>query len=144
MNIAKAVYAFDVDDTLAFSGAGKPGAVTLNDVMLLRNSGIVTGICGNYNAIIPVCKDWYQYFSFYGPQWPGITKLNRTLNKHKMLMQIKELIRAEKYVMVGNKRGDPMAHPGSQDDVQARLAGWEFIPEGKFGSLKDRLNGPSQ
>lgn len=144
MVIFKAVYAFDVDDCLSFNGAKYPGAVSLNDVMKLRNQGIITGICGNYNAIIPFLKDWYQYFSFFGPYWPGITKLNRTSNKNKQLSQLKELIRAEKYVMVGNKRGDPLANPGSQDDVQARLAGWEFKPQDTFGSLRDFRSGASQ
>lgn len=134
--IYPAIYCFDVDDTLAFSGAIRPGAVSMNDVMKLRNQGCITGICGNYDAIIPKFKDWFNYFSFYGPAWPGITKLNRTDNKHNQLLNIKEHIQAERYVMVGNRRGDPNAHGGSQDDIQARLAGWEFIEESKFGSLR--------
>lgn len=136
MNIAKAVYAFDIDDTLAFTGAKRPGSVTLMDVMKLRNQGIVTGICGNYKIIMDTYKDWYQYFSFYGPAWPGITELNRTPSKDKHLKGVKELIRAEKYVMVGNKATDKGVHAGSQDDVYARRAGWEFIDQEKFGSIR--------
>jgi hypothetical protein len=132
MIIYKAVYAFDVDDTLAFEGAILPGNVIISDVARLRTQRCITGLCGNYEAIIPRFKDWFQYFSFYGPAWPGITKLNRTLNKNNMLREIMNTIRAEKYIMVGNKRNDPDAHPGSQDDVQAKLAGWDFIEESKW------------
>lgn len=132
--IVKAVYAFDVDDTLALQGAPFPGPVILNDIARLRSERIVTGICGNFQVLFKFFPDWYQYFSFYGP-----TQLDAHLGmvahhqyKHLQMIGITKDIAALKYVMVGNKRGDPKARPGSQDDVQARLANWKFISETDF------------
>jgi len=132
--ILKAVYAFDVDDTLGVQGAPFPGPVTLNAIAQLRAERILTGICGNFEVLFKFYPDWFQFFSFYGP-----TQLDAHLGmvahhqfKHLQLIGITKDIRADKYVMVGNARGNPKARPGSQDDVQARLADWKFISESDF------------
>jgi hypothetical protein len=134
--IYKAVWAFDVDDTLRFEGAPFPGNVIIADIARLRSEGNITGICGNWQVVLDHFRNWYLYFSFFGPFGPGITKLNRTLHKHEQLKDLKTVIRADRYIMVGNRRGDPDAHPGSQDDSQARLAGWDFIEEGDWQKIK--------
>ena len=130
----KAVYAFDVDDTLAIQGAPFPGPVILNDIAKLRAERILTGICGNFQILFKYYPDWFQFFSFYGP-----TQLDVHLGmvahhqyKHLQMIGITKDIPAMKYVMVGNARGNPKARPGSQDDVQAKLANWKFISEIDF------------
>jgi hypothetical protein len=79
---------------------------------------------------------WYQFFSFFGPTKLLSAKPADHMWKHVQLIDLKEDLKAERYVMVGNKRGDPKARPGSQDDVQAKLAGWEFIREIDFARGK--------
>lgn len=132
----RAVYAFDVDDTLAIQGAPFPGPVILNDVYKLRSEGIVTGICGNFQVLFKFMPMWFQFFSFYGPTKLISPRPADHLYKHVQLIDIKDDMPAEKYVMVGNKRGDPNVRPGSQDDVQAKLAGWEFLREVDFARGK--------
>jgi hypothetical protein len=126
----------NVDDTLAIQGAPFPGPVILNDVMQLRNEGCITGICGNYIVAMKFFPDWYKFFSFYGPTRLLSPKPAAHQYKHLQLIDIKEDILAEKYVMVGNKRGDSKARIGSQDDVQSKLAGWIFVREEDFARGK--------
>lgn len=132
----KAIYAFDVDDTLALQGAPFPGPVTINDIVRLRGERVITGICGNFQILFRYFPDWYQYFSFYGPTKLISPRPAAHEYKHLQLMDIREDLQAEKYVMVGNKRGDPKVRPGSQDDVQAKLAQWTFISETDFARGK--------
>lgn len=132
----KAVYAFDVDDTLAIQGAPFPGPVTINDIGRLRSERIITGICGNFQVLFRYFPDWYQYFSFYGPTKLISAQVASHQYKHLQLNDIRTDLPAEKYVMVGNRRGDPKVRPHSQDDVQARLAGWNFISETDFARGK--------
>jgi hypothetical protein len=80
--------------------------------------------------------DWYKFFSFYGPTRLLSPKPAAHQYKHLQLIDIKEDILAEKYVMVGNKRGSSWARPQSQDDVQARLANWKFLTETEFANGK--------
>jgi hypothetical protein len=104
--------------------------------MLLRHAGIVTGICGNFQVLFKFFPQWYQFFSFYGPTKLISPKPADHLYKHVQLIDIKDDMLAEKYVMVGNRRGDPDARTGSMDDVQAKMAGWNFISETDFARGK--------
>jgi hypothetical protein len=79
---------------------------------------------------------WYQFFSFFGPTKLLSAKPADHMWKHVQLIDLKEDLKAERYVMVGNRRGNPRARPGSQDDVQAKLAGWSFLTETEFANGK--------
>lgn len=135
-HIYKAVVAFDVDDTLAIQGAPFPGPVILDDVMKLRHEGCVTGVCGNFYVLFKFFPQWYLFFSFFGPTKLLSPKPAHSPYKHLQLADLREDVPAERYIMVGNKRGDPNVRPQSQDDVQAKLAGWEFIKEDAFARGK--------
>lgn len=131
--IYPAIYAFDIDDTLAMQGAPFPGPVTLDSILQLRQQGIPTGVCGNFIVLMKVLPDWWKYFSFYGPEeLTGTSLLAHHQYKHYQLIRIAKVMKAQRYVMVGNRRGDPKVRSGSQDDVQARLAKWNFIDETSF------------
>jgi hypothetical protein len=130
-------YSFDVDDTLAIQGSPYPGPVTIYSVIELRNQGSPTGICGNFLNLFKYYPDAWKYFSFFQPtELQGSSILAHHEYKHLALIRIKQYIKASRYVMVGNRRGDPKVRPGSQDDVQAGLAKWEFIPEREFAAGK--------
>ncbi len=124
-----------VDDTLALQGAPRPGPVTLNDILTLRLQGIPTGVCGNFLVLFKVYPDWWKFFSFYGPtELVGVSLVAHHQYKHLDLLRIAKALPASRYVMVGNKQGDPNVAPKSQDDIQARLAKWEFIKERDFAN----------
>jgi hypothetical protein len=132
-----AIFTFDVDDTLAFQNAPYPGPVTLNSVLELRQQGIPTGICGNFLNLFKYLPEWWKYFSWFGPaELTGTSLMAHHQYKHYELMRIAKSMKASRYVMVGNKRGDPKARPGSQDDVQAKLAHWYFLTETEFAQGK--------
>jgi hypothetical protein len=135
-HIAPGILACDVDDTLAIQGAPFPGPVILNDIMIMRNQGWITGICGNFQVLFKFFPDWYKFFSFYGPTKLLSPKPADHMYKHVQLIDIKDDMLAERYVMVGNKRGTPGVRTGSMDDVQSKLAGWEFIREEDFARGK--------
>jgi hypothetical protein len=96
----------------------------------------VTGVCGNFFTLFKFFPDWYKFFSFYGPTKLLSPKPAHSPYKHLQLIDIKEDILAEKYVIVGNRRGDPKVRPQSQDDIQAKLAGWSFLSESDFARGK--------
>ena len=128
-----AVYAFDVDDTLAFQGAPFPGPVPIYQVVELRNQGIPTGVCGNFLNLFKYYPDAWKVFSFFQPtELQGTSVLAHHQYKHLALIRIAKTMPANRYVMVGNRMGDPKVRSGSQDDVQARLAKWDFISETDF------------
>ncbi len=130
-----AIYAFDVDDTLAIQGAPFPGPVILNDILALRQQGIPTGICGNFLVLFKVYPDWWKLFSWFGPaELTGTSLIAHHQYKHYDLIRIAKSLKANRYVMVGNRQGDSKVRPGSQDDLQARLAKWEFISEQDFAN----------
>lgn len=135
--IYPAVVAFDCDDTLAINGAPFPGPVALNDLAALRANGVITGICGNFLNFYKYFPDGWKITSFYGPQeLTGTSLLAHHQYKHYELIRVMKTFPAEAYVLVGNRRGDPEARPGSQDDVQAKLAGWKFISEKEWAAGK--------
>jgi hypothetical protein len=135
-HIYPVVWMFDCDDTLAIQGAPFPGPVILNDIMTLRNEGCITGICGNYVVAMKFFPDWYKFFSMYGPTKLLSPKPAEAQYKHLQLIDIRDDIVAARYVMVGNKRGAPGVRPTSQDNIQAKLAGWEFLSETEFARGK--------
>ncbi len=63
------LYAFDVDQTLWLSG----GPIKLADLMGLRNSGHLLGLCGNFAAVTLRMPEWHYLFSFIGPGGGGGT-----------------------------------------------------------------------
>ena len=127
------VWAFDVDDSLNFQGAPHPGPIPIYQVIELRNQGMPTGICGNFLNLLKYFPDAWKYFSFFQPtELQGTSVLAHHQYKHLALIRIAKIMPAKRYIMVGNKMGDPNVRPGSQDDVQARLAKWEFIKESDF------------
>jgi len=129
------VIAFDVDDSLAIQGLPRPGPVQLYRIIELRNQGLVTGICGNFLNLFKYYPDWWKIFWFYGPtELTGTSLLAHHQYKHMDLIRIAKGLKANRYVMVGNRQGDPKVRPGSQDDVQAKLAKWEFFSETEFAA----------
>jgi hypothetical protein len=108
----------------------------MNDIMRLRTEGNVTGVCGNFQVLFKFFPQWYQFFSFYGPTTLISAKPADHMYKHVQLIAIKNEIKAEKYIMVGNKHGSSWVRPGSQDDIQAKLANWDFISERDFAAGK--------
>lgn len=133
MALYSAVYAFDVDDTLAIQGSPRPGPVPLYAIQELRNQGIVTGVCGNFIVLMKFLPDWWKLFSFYGPEeLTGTSLLAHHQYKHNQLIRIMKVMPASRYVMVGNAKGTPGVANGSMDDVQAHLAKWNFIREQDF------------
>lgn len=128
-----AVYAFDVDDTLAIQGLPFPGPVALYQIVELRNKGIPTGICGNFINLYKYFPDAWKFFSFIQPtELQGGSILAHHQYKHLALIRTAAIMKANRYVMVGNRMGDPKVRPGSQDDVQAKMAKWDFINETDF------------
>ena len=128
-----AVYAFDVDDTLAIQGIPYPGPVALYAIIELRNQGIPIGVCGNFLNLFKYYPDWWKIFSFYGPEeLTGTSLVAHHEYKHFQLIRIAKSMKANRYIMVGNRMGDPKVRPKSQDDRQASLAKWEFISETDF------------
>ena len=110
------VYAFDIDETLEISG----GPVTLDSVAELAHSGHIVGLCGNFAVVTRQVPGWHRMFSFIGPM---------AMPKDAFLLQIREYVLAEDYIMVGNILGQS----GSSDDLgAARRAGWRFICESDF------------
>src|SRR5437773_6445567 len=125
-----AIYAFDVDDTLALQGVPRPGPIVLYSIIELRNQGNITGVCGNFLNLFKHYPDWWKIFSFYGPaELMGTSLIAHHSFKHFDLIRRAKALKANRYVMIGNQQGDPKVRPGSQDNVQAKLAGWEFIRE---------------
>jgi len=123
----------DVDDTLAIQGIPHPGPVQLYRIIELRNQGNVVGVCGNFINLFKYYPDWWKIFSFYGPaELTGTSLLAHHQFKHFDLIRRAKALKANRYVMVGNRAGDPKVRPGSQDDLQAKLAKWEFISETDF------------
>ena len=110
------IYAFDVDETLEFSG----GPVTLVDLLKLREAGHCVGLCGNFAVVTLQMSEWWRVCSFIGPMM---------MLKDQFLLQIKMYVRAEDYVMVGNILGVTGA---SDDQGAAQRAGWRFISERDF------------
>jgi Sigma-70 region 2 len=110
------VYAFDVDQTLWLSG----GPITFADLMELRNSGHLLGLCGNFAAVTLRMSEWHYLFSFIGPM---------AMTKEAFLIQVRQYVPADEYVMVGNIQG---ISGESDDHGAASRAGWRFISETAF------------
>jgi hypothetical protein len=126
---------FDCDDTLAIQGAPFPGPIPMYAIIELRNQGNPTGIIGNFLNFFKYYPDGWRIMSFFGPtELQGTSIIAHHQYKHLALIRTADVLKASRYVMVGNKMGDKKARPGSQDDVQARLAKWEFISETDFAN----------
>jgi hypothetical protein len=110
------LYAFDVDHTLWLSG----GPIKLADLMGLRNSGHLLGLCGNFAAVTRQLPKWHHLFSFIGPM---------AMTKEAFLLQVRQYVPADEYVMVGNIQG---VSGESDDHGAASRAGWRFIREMAF------------
>ena len=110
------LYAFDVDQTLWLSD----GPIKLADLMELRNSGHLLGLCGNFAAVTLRMPEWHYLFSFIGPM---------AMTKEAFLLQVRQYVPADEYVMVGNIQG---VSGESDDQGAASRAGWRFISETAF------------
>ena len=86
------LYTFDVDHTLWLSD----GPIKLADLMELRNSGQLLGLCGNFAAVTLRMPEWHYLFSFIGPM---------AMTKEAFLLQVRQYVPADEYVMVGNIQG---------------------------------------
>lgn len=122
----KIVYAFDVDDTLDISG----GPISLQAMMQLRVEGHIVGICGNWHLFLQKVNGWHHLISFF----------NYGQIKNVFLFEMKQIIPADGYVMVGNvgplcARTFNIPRTGGSDDMsQALAAGWRFIKEVDFAN----------
>ena len=115
------VYVFDVDHTLWLSD----GPVQLADLIKLREQGHILGLCGNYAMVTLNVKGWHNLFSFLGQM---------AMPKSEFLTQIKTHVRADDFVMIGN-RGSYLDFPNvSRDSDAAAAAGWRFISETEFAA----------
>ena len=114
------VYAFDVDETLEVSN----GPVKLSDIMDLRRQGHIIGLCGNFAMVTMNVVNWHYLFSFIGPG---------PLSKPEFLRNIREMVPADQYILVGNDHLRSARPYMSPDDARlAREAGWDFISELDF------------
>lgn len=129
------VYAFDVDETLEISN----GPVTLAMVEELRGQGHAVGICGNWGLFCSVVPDWHRRISFVNCIPPafvqGMAGQGVRVDKAWFLNHLQQYVRAEEYVLVGNRPGRTnslgvVTH--SEDEEAARLAGWKFLLEDDF------------
>lgn len=111
------VYAFDVDHTVEIS----EGPVTLKMMMDLRVAGHIVGLNGNAQRFLERVDGWQHLVSFF----------NVGLPKPSYLGWLRQAIKADDYVMVGNILG---VTGGSDDEGAARDAGWRFILERDFAA----------
>jgi hypothetical protein len=88
--------------------------------MELRNSGHLLGLCGNFAAVTLRMPEWHYLFSFIGPM---------AMTKEAFLLQVRQYVPADEYVMVGNIQG---VSGESDDNGAASRAGWRFISETAF------------
>jgi len=109
------VFAFDVDETLEIS----MGPVPISALVELRSQGHIVGICGNMEVFCRL-PNWHEIASFIGQGY---------CTKEAFLYNLKLNIRADDYVMVGNRQGVTGA---SNDEGAALKAGWRFILERDF------------
>src|SRR6202171_4735046 len=116
------VYAFDGDETLCLSH----GPVQWEALVALRAEGHVLGLCGNWGAVTLQVPDWHLVLSFIGPSLIGTDKVN-------FLGTIKQYVRAEEYVMVGNDHS-LRAYTSPDDRRAADAAGWRFLSETAFAA----------
>lgn len=113
------LYAFDVDETLEVSG----GPIGLAAIAELKSQGHILGLCGNFAAVTGKIEwRWDKYFSFLGPM--GMTKA-------AFLSQLKDYVRCDEVVMVGNIFG---ISGQSRDSEAAQEAGVRFIKESDFAA----------
>ena len=112
----RALYAFDVDDTLEVSA----GPVRMTDLVALHAAGHIVGLCGNWAMVTMHYPEWHRVCSFVGPC--GI-------EKEEFLRQLRQYVPARDYVLVGNVLGVSGA---SDDQGAAARAGWRFIQERDF------------
>ena len=104
------IYLFDVDGTIEVSF----GPVTIAQMVNLKRSGHIIGLCGNWGLFVRTVQGWENLLSLIGPIGTS---------KALYMSQIKIFIPADRYIFVGN------APP---DNIEARDAGWEFIREVEF------------
>src|SRR5260370_26481317 len=87
------LYAFDVDQTLWLSG----GPIKLADLMELRNSGHLLGLCGNFAAVTLRMPEWHHLFSFIGPM---------AMTKEAFLLQVRHHVPAAESAIDGDIQVD--------------------------------------
>lgn len=115
------IYLFDVDHTLDCAA----GPIPFGALCELHLAGNCVGLCGNWAAALNayLSSNWRGVLSFIGPM---------TMTKVAFMSQIRNHVRADEYILVGN---DPADFPGiqvSQDSIDARAAGFRFIKEKDF------------
>lgn len=116
------IYLFDVDHTLEISN----GPVKLQDIVDLKIAGNITGINGNWAVAVNRINGWQHLFSFIGPM---------AMSKEIFMNQIKQYVKAEEYIMIGNDDTDPKwTFRVSMDKLAADQAGWRFICEDDFAN----------
>lgn len=118
------VYAFDVDETLEISA----GPVTLQSLMDLRIQGHIVGLCGNWACMTLNVMGWHNLISFVNCV-PEYWVDGKRADKVDFLKLLKQHVRADDFVMVGNILGVSGA---SDDQGSAERAGWRFIKESDF------------
>ena len=111
------LYSFNVDHTLEIS----QGPVTLQMMMDLRVAGHIVGLCGNWELFCTMLPGWQHLISF----------MNVGIGKAAFLMALRQYIKADDYVMVGN---DPSVYGASDDSGAAAKAGWRFILGSDFAA----------
>lgn len=115
------LYAFDVDECLVISN----GPVTLESLEELRAAGNIVGVCGNMGVFCQL-PDWHKRVSFLGQGY---------VPKHLFLHNLRQNIKADRYIMVGNVFGRTNSLGfvcGSHDSEEAAMVGFEFIVEDDF------------
>lgn len=105
------VYAFDVDETLESSG----GPISTSELKRLRDAGHIVGIIGNTFGYINKVIDWHKTITFFNITYTF---------KHVQLIYIKQKIKAQEYIFIGNTT--PSNSPYS-DRTEAEQAQWTFI-----------------
>src|SRR5712691_5349891 len=77
-------------------------------------------ISWNFAAVTLRMPEWHYLFNFIGPM---------AMTKEAFLLQVRQYVPADEYVMVGNIQG---VSGESDDHGAASRAGWRFISETAF------------
>ena len=139
--------AFDCDHTLSIS----EGPIPLESIIELKNHGAIVGICGNWPVVVKKFPNWHDYVSFMGGVWNPYEWSQvdgpRIWCKSFHLLQWKQYIKADDYVMVGNTSGSSAVIRCDSstkfdetnittDQTSAHKAGFKFIKESDFNAWK--------
>lgn len=126
------VYAFDVDETLEISN----GPVLLSAMDELREQGHIVGICGNWGLYVQAVPDWHRRISFLNCSAAFLGDGTKVAgDKGSWLKHFASFVKADEYVMVGNREGRINSLGfmcASKDEEAAVKARWRFILEDDF------------